>query len=146
MDVSLLAHKNLDSLHGYIDLKYVDRELSSDFLLNFQLSNQDEKVIGFYINQSTDRDLIIITDRQIVIRNLDRFTSIKYNNILSVHVKLSKGTNRIFIYQKDGLSNSILVKVNGIKEDKFLDLYGFLRFTKKVLVNISLNNAAILAG
>jgi hypothetical protein len=144
MDISLLAHKNLDSLHGYIDLKYADRELSSIFLSNFQLFTEDEKVIGFYINQSNDRDLIIITDRQIVIRNLDRFISIKYNNIQSVYTEHSKGANRIFVCQKDEIFNSILV--TGTKEGKFLDLYGFLRFIKKVLVNINLNNAATLEG
>jgi Bacterial PH domain len=143
MDVSLLAHKNLDNLHGYVNLEYADPELLSDFLLNFQLLNEDEKVIGFYINQSIDRDLIIVTDQQIIIRDSDRFTSIEYNNIQSVHTKYDKGINKIFVCQKNGLSNLVLVA--GIREDKFLDLYGFLRFIKKVLVNINLNNTITLA-
>ncbi len=142
MDVITLAHKNLDSLHGYIDIEHADLTLKRYLSLNFQPLSENEKIIGVYLNQSLDRYLIIITNLQIVTCNLDRFFSIKYDDIQSVYIEPTKSTNRIFIRQKDGSSPSILV--SGIKEDKFLDIYSFLRFMKKVLVNIKLNNAVSL--
>lgn len=143
MDFTILAHKNLDSLHGYIDIEHADLTLKKYLFLKFQPLNEDEKIIGVYLNQSLDRDLIIITNLQIVIFDLDRFISIKYDDIQSVHTEPSKNTNKIFVRRKDGSSHSILV--SGIKGDKFLDIYGFLRFMKKVLVNINLNNTVSLA-
>lgn len=142
MDVITLAHKNLDSLHGYIDIEHADLTLKRYLSLNFQPLSENEKIIGVYLNQSLDRDLIIITSLQIVICDLDLFVSIEYDDIQSVHTEMSKNTNKIFVRQKDGSSHSILV--SGIKEDKFLDIYGFLRFIKKVLVNINLSNAVSL--
>ena len=143
MDVNVLAHKNLDSLHGYIGIEQAELTLKRYLFLNFQPLCENEKIIGVYFNQSIDRDLIVITDLQIVICDLDRFVGIKYDDIQSVHTEPSKNTNKIFVRQKDGLSHSILV--SGIKGDKFHDIYGFLRFMKKVLVNINLNNAVSLA-
>ena len=142
MDLTTLAHKNLDSLHGYIDIEHADLTLKRYLFLNFQRLSEDEKIIGCYLNQSLDRDLIIITNLQLVICDLDRFISIKYDDIQSVYTEPSKSTDKIFIRQKDGSSHSILV--SGVKGDKFLDIYGFLRFVKKVLVNINLNNAVSL--
>ena len=142
VDVITLAHKNLDSLHGYTDIEHADLTLKQYLSFHFEPLNEDEQIIGFYLNQSLDRDLIIITNIQIVIYNLDRFVSIRYDDIQSVQTEPSKNTNKIFVRQKDGSSHSILV--SGIKEDKFLDIYGFLRFMKKVLVNINLSNAVSL--
>ena len=133
MDLTILAHKNLDSLHGYIDIEHVDLTLKRYLFLNFQRLSDDEKIIGCYLNRAPDRDLIIITDLQLVICDLDRFINIKYGDIQSVYTEPSKITNKIFVRQKDGSSHSILV--SGVKGDKFLDIYGFLRFIKKVLVN-----------
>jgi hypothetical protein len=142
MDITTLAHKNLDILHGYIDIEHADLTLKRYLFLNFQPLSEDEKIIGFYLNQSLDHDLIIITDLQIVICDLDRLISIKYDDIESVHTEPSKNSNTIFVRQKDGSSDSILV--SGIKGDKFLDIYGFSRFLKKILVNLNLNNAVSL--
>ena len=133
MNLTILAHKNLDSLHGYIDIEHVDLTLKRYLFLNFQRLSEDEKIIGCYLNQSLDRDLIIITDLQLVICDLDQFISIKHDDIQSVCIEPSNITNKIFVRQKDGSSHSILV--SGVKGDKFLDIYGFLRFMKKVLVN-----------
>ena len=142
MDLTILAHKNLDSLHGYIDIEHVDLTLNRYLFLNFKRLSEDEKIIGCYLNQSLDRDLIIITDLQLVICNLDRFVSIRYDDIQSVCAEPIKSANKIFIRQKDGSSHSILI--SGVKGDKFLDIYGFLRFMKKVLVNSNLNNPVSL--
>ena len=143
MDFAILAHKNLDNLHGYVDIEHADLTLKKYLCFNFQPLSEDEKIIGVYLNQSIDRDLIIITDLQIVICDLDRFVSIAYNDIQSVHTEPSSNTNKIFVRQKDGSSHSILV--SGIKGNKFLDIYGFLRFMKKILININLNNTVSLA-
>ena len=133
MDFIILAHKNLDSLHGYIDIEHVDLTLKRYLFLNFQRLSDDEKIIGCYLNQSPDRDLIIITNLQLIICDLDKFVSIKYDDIQSICTEPSKNTNKIFVREKDGSSHSILV--SEVKGDKFLDIYGFLRFIKKVLVN-----------
>ena len=77
MDFTILAHKNLDSLQGYIDIEHADLTLKRYLLLNFQRLSEDEKIIGCYLNQSLDRDLIIITDLQLVICDLDRFINIR---------------------------------------------------------------------
>jgi hypothetical protein len=145
MDIISLAHKNLSNLAGYTDVDREDRTYLSNFLLNFQFVNESEKIIGFYKNKSPEHDFIVITNQRIVISNLEQLTtySIRYDNIEDVHTEPSKNINKIFVHQKDGSSDSILV--SGIKEDKFLDIYGFLRFLKKVLVNINLNNAVSLA-
>lgn len=143
MDVNVLAHKNLDSLHGYIGIEQADLTLKRYLYLNFQPLSENEKIIGVYFNQSIDRDLIIITDLQMVACDLNRSISIKYNDIESIHIEPSKNTNKIFVRQKNGSSHSILV--SGIKGDKFLDIYGFLRFMKKILININLSNAVSLA-
>jgi hypothetical protein len=145
MDVRLLARKNLISLDGYVDVKDENRTCLSSFLLNFKFINEDEQIIGFYRNKSPEHDFIVITSQRMVINDLERLTSysIRYDTIQDVHIEPSKYTNKIFIRQKDGASDSILV--SGIKGDKFLDIYGFLRFLKKILVNINLNNAVSLA-
>ena len=142
MDIPTLAYKNLNCLHGYVDIHHTDLALKKYLLSNFQPVKEDEKIIGVYLNQSLDRDLIIITDLQLVICDSDRFVSIKYDDIQSVCTEPSKNTNKIFVRQKDGLSHSILI--SGVKGDKFLDIYGFLRFIKKVLVNSNLNNPVSL--
>lgn len=145
MDVRSLARKNLISLDGYIDVKDENRTYLSGFLLNFQFVNEGEQIIGFYRNKSPEHDFIVITSQRMVINDLERLTSysITYDTIQDVHIEPSKHTNKIFIRQKDGSSDSILV--SGIKGNKFLDIYGFLRFLKKILVNINLNNAVSLA-
>jgi hypothetical protein len=143
MDVNVLAHKNLDSLHGYIDIEQADLTLKRYLSLNFQPLSENEKMIGVYFNQSIDLHFIVITDLQIVICDLDRFVSIKYDDIQSIHTEPIQNTNKIFVRHKDGSSHSILV--SGIKGNKFHDIYGFLRFMKKVLININLNNAVSLA-
>jgi Bacterial PH domain len=143
MDVRALARKNLISLDGYIDVKDENRICLSDFLLNFQVVNEDEQIIGFYRNKFPEHVFIVITSQRMVICDLDRSISIKYNDIESVHIEPSKNTNKIFVRQKDGSSYPILV--SGIKGDKFLDIYGFLRFMKKIVININLNNAVSLA-
>jgi hypothetical protein len=145
MDVISLARKNLSNLAGYIDIEDEDRKSFCDFLLDFQFVDEDEKIIGFYNNKSPEHDFIVITSQRMLINDMERLTisSIKYDNIQDVHTEPSKSTNKIFVRQKDGSSDSILV--SGIKGDKFLDIYGFLRFLKKVLVNRNLNNAVSLA-
>lgn len=143
MDVNVLAHKNLDSLHGYIGIEQADLTLKRYLSLNFQPLSENDKIIGVYFNQSIDRDLIIVTALQMVICDLDRSIGIKYNDVESVHIEPSKNTNKIFVRQKDGSSHSILV--SGIKGDKFLDIYGFLRFMKKIVININLSNTVSLA-
>ncbi len=145
MNIISLAHKNLSNLAGYIDVENENRTSLSNFLLNFQFVNEDEKIIGFYRNQCPEHDFIVITSQRIVVNDLEQLTtySIRYDNIEDVHTEPSKSTNKIFVRQKDGSSDSILV--SGIKGDKFLDIYGFLRFLKKVLVNIHLNNAVSLS-
>jgi hypothetical protein len=87
----------------------------------------------------------VITSQRLVVNNLERLIlrSIMYSNIQDVHTEPSNNTNKIFVRQKDGSSDSILI--GGIKEDKFHDIYGVLRFLKKVLVNINLNNTVSLA-
>ena len=118
MNLTILAHKNLDSLHGYIDIEHADLTLKRYLFLNFQQLSEDEKIIGCYLNQSLDRDLIIITDLQLVICDLDQFVSIKYDDVQSVCIEPSNITNKIFVRQKDGLSHSILV--SGVKKINFL--------------------------
>jgi hypothetical protein len=144
MDVRSLAHKNLINLNGYIDVKDENRTYLSNFLLDCQFVNEDEQIIGFYRNKSPEHDFIVITSQRMVINDLERLTtySIRYDNIQDVHTEPNKNTNKIFVRQKDGSSNSILV--GGIKGDKFLDIYGFLRFLKKILVNLNLNNTVSL--
>lgn len=144
MDITSLARKNLSALEGYIDVEHEDRKSFCDFLLSFQLIDEDEKIIGFYRNKSPEHDLIVITSQRVVVNDLKRSiaSSIRYENIQDIHTEPVKYTNRIFVRQKDGTSNSILI--SGIKEDKFLDVHGFLRFLKKVVFNIKLNNLASL--
>jgi hypothetical protein len=140
MDITLLAHKNLDSLDGYIDIKHERSSYFSNFLSGIQFLDRDEKIIGFYINEPLKQDFIVITSQRLVVGDLNRQTieSIRYDDIQDVHTEPIENANKIFIRQKNGSSNSILV--SGIKNDKFLDIYGFLRFIKKILVNINLNN------
>lgn len=143
MDIALLAQKNLSKLENYIGIDNEDHKYLYNFLLNFQPLNKEEKIIGFYKNQSLEYDFIAITSQRILVVNSGRIaTSIRYENIQDVHTEPTKGTNTIFIRQKDGSSDYILI--SGVKGDKFLDVYGFLRFLKKVIVNIKLNNTVSL--
>jgi hypothetical protein len=143
MDVALLAQKNLSNLEGYIGLDNEEYKYLYNFLLNLQFLNKDETTIGFYRNQSLEYDFITITSQRVLVVNSERLaTSIRYENIQDVHTEPTKGTNTIFIRQKDGSSDYILI--SGVKGDKFLDVYGFLRFLKKVIVNIKLNNTVSL--
>lgn len=144
MDITSLARKNLDSLAGYIDIEHERSSFFSNLSLDFQFLKRDENIIGFYINEPLEQDFIIITSQRLVVCGLNRLNidSIRYDDIQDVHIEPIENVNKIFICQKDGASNSILV--SGIKNDKFLDLYGFLRFIKKILVNIKLNNGVDL--
>ncbi len=145
MDITSLARKNLSTLAGYFDIEHEDRISLGDFLVNFQFIDENEKIIGFYRNESPECDFIVITSQRIVVNDLERLAtySIRYNDIQDVHTEPIKSIDKIFVRQKNGSSDSILI--SGIKEDKFLDVYGFLRFLKKVIININLNNTVSLA-
>jgi hypothetical protein len=143
VDIALLAQKNLNDLSGYTAIEQVDGKYLGDFQLNFQILNEDEEIIGFYRNQPPEHNVIAITSQRIAISDSEQYQrSIFYENIQAIHTEPSKNTNKIFVRQKDGSSDSILV--NGIKGDKFLDVYGFSRFLKKVMININLNNTISL--
>jgi hypothetical protein len=144
MDITSLAHKNLDNLDGYISIRDGEYNFPDNLSLYLQLINKNEEIIGIYINQPIDDESIIITNRKIIVCISEKYTEIEYLNIKDCHIEPSKKSNRILIDSNDGHANSILI--GGVKENKFLDIYGFLRFIKKVLINIRLENSVSLTA
>jgi hypothetical protein len=136
VNILSLAHKNLDKLYGYVDIEHGQHNFSYDLLSNLQL-DEGESIIGLYDNHLIcDNNLVVITNYGIKIQNKDIFDDVKYENIQNCDTTSSKYTDTISICQKDGICKSILV--SGVKEDKFLDIYGFLRFVRKVIINTRL--------
>lgn len=130
MSIESIAIKYLQGLQNYVDAINAEKNL----FLDLQLL-PDEKVIGFYINQIPDQSFIAITNQKMIVCNHNQYTNIEYFNIESCETESSK----IFVKQKSNVIN--ILYIDGIKQAKFLDIYGFLKFVKKVLVNIKLNSS-----
>ena len=142
MDIILLAKKNLSNLQGYIDFKHQGLRITDDLILDSRLLSENEKVIGFYINRSLERNAIVITDQKMIVYDHNLHSDIKYSDIENCYTEPDKNSTKIFIERKDGILN--IISVDGVKEGKFFDIYGFLRFIKKVLINIKLTQTISL--
>lgn len=135
MDIFKIANKNLSDLQGYLSIEDAHAQKSLSSIVN--ICNSGEEIIGVYINnQDGEEDIIVILTSCIMVAKEAVWNRIEYLDMERCEMESSNGINNLIILKKNGLCQSILV--NGVKDGKFLDIYGFDRFIKKILINIKL--------
>jgi hypothetical protein len=139
MDVALLAHKNLDNLHGYTKIENQEQKLPEDLISFLPSLDRDEKIIGFYTNQFSDRNYAIVTNQKMIVKYCHQYNEIKYSDIEKCYMEADKKSTNLFIQRKN--KNIDVISIDGVKEGKFLDVYGFLRFIKKIIINMKLTES-----
>jgi hypothetical protein len=88
-------------------------------------------------DHNIQEDLIVISIHYMLIQKKTKWEKIEYLNMEKCKLEPLKYSHNSIIFQANSSRHSILI--NGIKNNKFLDIYGLDRFIKKILVNVRLD-------
>lgn len=130
MNPKMRAHRILRHLSNYKSLSS-DVTSKPEYLRNFRLGNEREKLIGVYENNPGDReDAIVIADQGIHILDQESSQRIDYQNISRIKT-LSNKEEIDSVTIVDTRGNEVEIPVKG-KKGKFRDALEFTRFLMRV--------------
>jgi hypothetical protein len=143
MDIAKLVSKNIQDLQGYVAVEDVCNHEQLNSAVDSIALKDSENFLGFYLNNhDTYCDSIMITNHRILFETGGKLDEIVYLDIKEcciADIGGNKVANKLTIIQKDNSFKEL--SIDGVKNNRFLDVYGFERFIKKILVNIKLDGS-----